>query len=101
MSRKLRLIVVGNGMVGHRLIERLLESGGADAFQLTLLAEEPRLAYDRVNLSKLFDGKTATDLALASLERYVAAGHRSASGRRGGRARSARASGSAPGAGPS
>jgi nitrite reductase (NADH) large subunit len=74
MSRKPRLIVVGNGMVGHRLIERLLESSGADTFELTLLAEEPRLAYDRVNLSSLFDGKSAADLALASLERYVAAG---------------------------
>jgi nitrite reductase (NADH) large subunit len=74
MSHKPQLIVVGNGMVGHRLIERLLEAEGGCGFDLTVLADEPRLAYDRVNLSSLFDGKSPADLALASLARYAAAG---------------------------
>jgi nitrite reductase (NADH) large subunit len=74
MSRKASLVIVGNGMVGHHLMQRLLDRGGGAVFQLTVLAEEPRLAYDRVNLSSLFDGKSAADLALASLDRYRAAG---------------------------
>ncbi len=74
MSHAPRLIVVGNGMVGHRLIERLLEAEGGCAFHVTVLADEPRLSYDRVNLSSLFDGKSPADLALTTLERYAAAG---------------------------
>jgi nitrite reductase (NADH) large subunit len=74
MSRKASLVIVGNGMVGHRLVELLLDRGGGTTYQLTVLVEEPRLAYDRVNLSSLFEGKSPADLALASLDRYRAAG---------------------------
>jgi nitrite reductase (NADH) large subunit len=58
-----RLIVIGNGMVGQRLLETLVaESHG---FHITVLCEEPRPAYDRVQLSSFFAGKSAADLALA------------------------------------
>ncbi len=53
------LVVVGNGMVGHRFIELLLESDHRDDWQITTFCEEPRLAYDRVNLTSFFAGKTA------------------------------------------
>ena len=55
MSARTKLVVVGNGMVGHRFLERLVEGGGAARFAVTVFCEEPRLAYDRVNLSKLFE----------------------------------------------
>ncbi len=59
--RTLRLVVVGNGMVSHRFLElvaaRAAEDAGA-AFEVTLVGEEPRLAYDRVGLSTFFDGRT-------------------------------------------
>ncbi len=75
MSRRSSLLVVGNGMVGHHFVERLLALGDGElAHDITVLAEEPRLAYDRVNLSGLFEGKAAADLALATPDRYRAAG---------------------------
>jgi nitrite reductase (NADH) large subunit len=70
------LIVVGNGMVGHRFVESLQASGQGADFEITVLGEEPRPAYDRVNLSKFFEGGDAGQLALASAEKYAAAGVR-------------------------
>ncbi|MDB6102896.1 MAG: nirB, partial [Gammaproteobacteria bacterium] len=61
MNARSRLLVVGNGMVG----QRFLESMPADApFDITVLGAEPRPAYDRVQLSAFFSGKTADDLSL-------------------------------------
>src|ERR1022692_4234298 len=71
-----RLIVVGNGMVGHRFVESLAASGRAVDFEVTVLGEESRPAYDRVNLSKFFEGGDAEKLALASPRKYAAAGVR-------------------------
>jgi nitrite reductase (NADH) large subunit len=72
-----RLVIVGNGMVGHRFLEFLGERAAATGrapFDVTVLGEEPRLAYDRVGLSAFFDGKTPEDLALARPGQYEAAG---------------------------
>jgi nitrite reductase (NADH) large subunit len=55
------VVVVGNGMVGHRFCEKLRSAG---AFRIVVFGEEPRPAYDRVHLSEYFNGKTASDLAL-------------------------------------
>jgi nitrite reductase (NADH) large subunit len=75
MSTKTKLVVVGNGMVGHRFLERLVEAGGAERFDVTVFCEEPRLAYDRVNLSKLFEGEGGAEkLALVGEGTYEAAG---------------------------
>ncbi|MCI2417250.1 nitrite reductase large subunit NirB [Saccharopolyspora sp. K220] len=62
------LVVVGHGMVGHRLVETLRERDATDAWQIVVLAEEPRPAYDRVALSSYLDGKSAADLSLTSHE---------------------------------
>ena len=56
---KRRLVVVGNGMVGHRFLELLLDSGRAGDWSITTFGEEPRPAYDRVNLTSFLGGKTA------------------------------------------
>jgi len=74
MALKQKLLVVGNGMVGHRLLEFLMESGRSSDFEVTVFCEEPRLAYDRVGLSKFFEGKGAEDLALATMDEYQEAG---------------------------
>ncbi|MFD0275673.1 nitrite reductase large subunit NirB [Kitasatospora sp. NPDC127111] len=58
------LVLVGHGMVGQRFLEAFTEQPGAGTWRVTVLAEEPRPAYDRVHLSSLFDGKTAEDLSL-------------------------------------
>ncbi len=52
-----RLVVVGYGMVGHRLAESLRSKDSAGEWSVTVLAEEPRQAYDRVRLTAWFDGE--------------------------------------------
>jgi nitrite reductase (NADH) large subunit len=59
-----RLVVVGNGMVGHRLLTELAALGATRHLHITVIGEERRPAYDRVALSSLFDGRTADDLSL-------------------------------------
>jgi len=72
-----RLVILGNGMVGHRFLEMYGEraaAAGGGPFDVTVIGEEPRLAYDRVGLSGYFDGKTPEDLALTRPGQYEAAG---------------------------
>jgi nitrite reductase (NADH) large subunit len=68
-----RLLVVGSGMVGHALVDKLIERGVLRTHELTVVGEEPRLAYDRVHLSACFDGDGAETLALASPDATEAA----------------------------
>jgi nitrite reductase (NADH) large subunit len=63
-----RLVAIGNGMVGHRFLEQMTAKG-AD-WELISFCEEPRVAYDRVNLSGYFAGKTAEDLSLVEPDFY-------------------------------
>jgi len=60
------LVVVGNGMVGHKLLEVLAERGATAEWDIVTFCEEPRLAYDRVGLSSFFGGATAEDLSLVA-----------------------------------
>ena len=60
----IRLCVIGNGMVGHRLIEELIDKQPDDTLEITVFCEEPRVAYDRVHLSSYFSHHTAEDLSL-------------------------------------
>jgi nitrite reductase (NADH) large subunit len=60
------VVVIGNGMVGHRFCERLVEYDAAQSWRIVTFCEEPRPAYDRVNLTKYFDHRRAEKLALAS-----------------------------------
>lgn len=66
MSVKTRLVIIGNGMVGHKFLENMVKSGQSEKFEITTFCEEPRLAYDRVQLSAFFSGKTAEDLSLVT-----------------------------------
>jgi len=58
----MKIIVVGHGMVGHKLLEELEQL--KVAAEVTVLCEEPRPAYDRVHLSEFFSGKTAEELSV-------------------------------------
>src|SRR4029453_15463021 len=53
------VVVIGNGMVGHRFCERLREGDREERFEIIVFGEEPRPAYDRVHLSDYFAGKSA------------------------------------------
>src|SRR5688572_29901353 len=70
----MRIVVIGNGMVGHRCLELAIDAGLAKSHQVVTFCEEPRLAYDRVNLSGFFEGKTAEDLSLVRPGLYEEAG---------------------------
>jgi len=61
-----RIVVVGNGMVGHKLLELLVERGATAEWDLVTFCEEPRLAYDRVGLSSWFAGTSAEELSLVA-----------------------------------
>ncbi|MCC6301221.1 MAG: nitrite reductase large subunit [Gammaproteobacteria bacterium] len=67
-----KIVIVGNGMVGHYYAEKLAALPGP--FEITVIGAEPRPAYDRVHLSEIFAGKKPEDLALASRARYRALG---------------------------
>ena len=46
---KMKLVCVGNGMVGQRFLEQLTSRMSSDALDVTVFCEEPRAAYDRVS----------------------------------------------------
>jgi nitrite reductase (NADH) large subunit len=60
-----KIAVIGNGMVGQRFLEQI---AGRGEFEVTTFCEEPRPAYDRVQLTSFFSGKSATDLSIANKE---------------------------------
>ncbi|WP_009633352.1 nitrite reductase large subunit NirB [Synechocystis sp. PCC 7509] len=72
MIAKKNLVVVGNGMVGHKFLEEIIANGAKDSWNIITFCEEPRVAYDRVNLSGYFSGKTAADLTLVTPGLYQA-----------------------------
>src|SRR3954466_14866833 len=59
----MKVVVIGNGMVGQRFLEQLAKRSGE--CEITVFCEEPRPAYDRMQLTSYFSGKTPDDLNLA------------------------------------
>ena len=66
------LVVVGNGMVGHRLCASLRELDAKASYRIVVLGEEPRPAYDRVHLTSYFEDRDASKLLLADRAWYDA-----------------------------
>ncbi|MCW2536663.1 MAG: nasD, partial [Modestobacter sp.] len=56
-----RLVVVGNGMAGARLVEEVLERGGGEQFAITVFGEEPHGNYNRIMLSPVLAGEEHED----------------------------------------
>jgi nitrite reductase (NADH) large subunit len=69
-----KLIVVGNGMVGHHCVEQLIERGAVERYEIHVFGEERQRAYDRVHLSEYFSGSCAETLALGDAQLYAAHG---------------------------
>ncbi|MEA2117958.1 nitrite reductase large subunit NirB [Halovibrio sp. HP20-50] len=69
-----QLIIIGNGMVGHHLVEQLVDNGALERYQVTVFGEEPHRAYDRVHLSEYFSGRDADSLALCEADYYAVSG---------------------------
>ena len=64
------LVVIGNGMVGHYFCTKLVQKNAQHRMQIVVFGEEPRIAYDRVNLTEFFSGRSPKDLELCSIEWY-------------------------------
>ncbi|PQJ66653.1 nitrite reductase large subunit NirB [Photobacterium angustum] len=67
---KIKLAIIGNGMVGHRYIEELIDRSDIKNYEVTVFCEEPRIAYDRVHLSSYFSHHTADELSLVKQGLY-------------------------------
>ncbi len=61
---KRQILVVGNGMVGQRFVDRFLAFDPHATCDVTVIGEETRPAYDRVALTSWFNGKSEEDLRL-------------------------------------
>src|SRR5262245_44842647 len=70
----MRIVVVGNGMVSHRLCEKLADRIGTTVASVVVCGEEPRPAYDRVHLTDYFSHRSADQLALGSAAWYAERG---------------------------
>lgn len=66
----MKIVIIGNGMVGYKLCEKLTSKLTYEKPAIVVFGEEVRPAYDRVHLSEYFAGKTANDLLLADANWY-------------------------------
>jgi NAD(P)H-dependent nitrite reductase large subunit/NAD(P)H-dependent nitrite reductase small subunit len=68
---KRRLVVVGNGMAGMRMVEELLKQA-PDAYEIVVFGAEPHGNYNRILLSPVLSGeKKAEDIMIHSPEWYA------------------------------
>lgn len=65
----MKIVVIGNGMVGYKFCEKILAKKLPD-LHLTVFGEEPHPAYDRVHLTDWFNSST-DQLLLASSDWYA------------------------------
>jgi NAD(P)H-dependent nitrite reductase large subunit len=56
MTDKRRLVVVGNGMAGARLVEDVVVRSGLERFAVTIFGDEPHGNYNRILLSSVLAG---------------------------------------------
>jgi nitrite reductase (NADH) large subunit len=57
-------------MVSHRFCAKMLEYDAGRRYRIVVVGEEPRPAYDRVNLTKYFAERSADSLLLGTREWY-------------------------------
>lgn len=72
MTQKQRLVVIGNGMTGVRLIEEVLARHGSDLFDIVVFDDEPYGNYNRILLSGVLAGThDAQDIFINPLAWYA------------------------------
>ena len=69
-TKQRNVVVIGNGMVGLRFCEKLVEFDKHKRYRITAFCEEPRAAYDRVSLTSFFAHRDAEKLMLARMDWY-------------------------------
>src|SRR4051812_28320858 len=65
-AEKKRVVVVGNGMVGQRFMEKLIGLDVDKTCEIATFCEEPRAAYNRVKLTSYFETRNPSDLSMTS-----------------------------------
>lgn len=67
-----RLVVIGNGMAGGRVVEDILHRDGAERFAITVFGAEPHGSYNRIALPNVLAGsQDARDVVLNPPEWYA------------------------------
>jgi len=61
---RMKLVIVGNGMVGQRFLEQLVSRMDGAMPEVTVFCDERRPAYDRVQLTRFFSGTSPSELNL-------------------------------------
>ena len=69
-AKQKTIVVIGNGMVGHRFVEKMVEYDTKKQYKIVTFCEEPRAAYDRVGLTSFFAHRDAHKLMIARLDWY-------------------------------
>jgi len=70
VTRKPRLVVIGNGMAGMRSVEELL-THAPDRYDITVIGAEPHPNYNRIMLSSVLAGdKSVDDIVINSRDWY-------------------------------
>ena len=65
-SDKKRVVVIGNGMVGQRFMENLIDLDKDKKCVISTFCEEPRAAYNRVKLTSYFETRDPSALSMTS-----------------------------------
>jgi NAD(P)H-dependent nitrite reductase large subunit len=74
MSRQ-RLVVIGNGMAGARIVEDLFARGGADRYDVVMFGDEPCGNYNRILLSSVLSrSHKPDDIFINPMSWYAARG---------------------------
>ncbi len=77
-AKRERLVVIGNGMAGCRALEEIIKRD-PDRYAITIFGTEPRVNYDRIQLSPVLAGeKSFSDIVLndaAWYDKHVVALH--------------------------
>lgn len=80
---KQRLVVIGNGMAGARLVEEVLARGGAEQFEISIFSEEANGSYDRMQLADVMNGsRNASEIIARDFAWYRDSGIRLHAGER-------------------
>lgn len=65
-AEKKRVVVIGNGMVGQRFMENLIDIDTEKKCIISTFCEEPRAAYNRVKLTSYFETRDPSALSMTS-----------------------------------
>ena len=64
------MVVIGFGMVAHSFVDKLLEYDENKQYAVTIIGEEPYVAYNRVGLTQFFNNQSIESLYMCPVDWY-------------------------------